>query len=64
MARIPRLLINNEKSGDGTVYHVMSRTALDGFPMKDVEKDYLIGLITRFRAGNGDRSIIDLICTR
>ena len=48
MARIPRLLINNEKSGDGTVYHVMSRTALDGFPMKDVEKDYLMGLIKRF----------------
>jgi len=25
--------------GEQAVYHVMSRTALDGFPFKDVEKD-------------------------
>jgi hypothetical protein len=24
------------------VYHVMSRTALDGYPMGSVEKDYLL----------------------
>jgi len=33
MARIPRILINSITGG--TVYHIMSRTALDGFPMKD-----------------------------
>jgi REP element-mobilizing transposase RayT len=43
MARIPRLLA----TGESTVYHVMSRTALDGFPMGAVENDYLLGLIKR-----------------
>jgi hypothetical protein len=28
------MIITNEKA----VYHVMSRTALDGFPLKDIEK--------------------------
>jgi len=28
-----------------TVYHVMSRTALDGFPFGDVEKDELVKII-------------------
>ncbi len=46
MARIARILLNNK--GESTVYHIMSRTALDGFPMKDVEKDYLVGLLKRF----------------
>ena len=46
MARIPRILLNRE--GESTVYHVMSRTALDGFPMKDVEKDYLVKLLKLF----------------
>jgi len=32
------------------VYHVMSRTALDGFPLKDVEKDFMLDLIKRFSA--------------
>ncbi|MGD9210731.1 MAG: hypothetical protein PVI90_08140 [Desulfobacteraceae bacterium] len=41
MPRIARMLRSNEQ----TVYHVMSRTALDGFPLKDVEKDYLVKLI-------------------
>ena len=45
MARIPRILLN--KQGESTVYHVMSRTALDGFPMKDVEKDFLLELVKR-----------------
>ncbi|MGK5093622.1 transposase [Deltaproteobacteria bacterium TL4] len=44
MARIPRLL----NTGEATVYHVMSRTALDGFPLGDVEKDYLLELIKGF----------------
>ncbi len=34
MARISRMLI----IGESTAYHVMSRTALDGFPLRDVEK--------------------------
>ncbi len=29
------------------VYHIMSRTALDGFPLGDVEKDFLVDLIRR-----------------
>ncbi|MGK5091680.1 transposase [Deltaproteobacteria bacterium TL4] len=41
MARIPRLV----NTGEATVYHVMSRTALEGFPLGDVEKDYLLGVI-------------------
>ncbi len=43
MARIPRLI--NE--AEPTVYHVMSRTALDGFPLGDVEKDFLLDLIKK-----------------
>jgi REP-associated tyrosine transposase len=46
MPRTPRLT-NNEQA---TVYHVMSRTALDGFPIKDVEKDFLLKLIKRYAA--------------
>jgi hypothetical protein len=30
------------RTGEQTVYHVMSRTALDGFPLGTVEKDYLV----------------------
>jgi putative transposase len=33
MPRIRRMVINDET----TVYHVMSRTALDGFPLGDME---------------------------
>jgi putative transposase len=33
MPRTSRLIISDEKA----VYHVLSRTALDGFPLKDVE---------------------------
>ena len=44
MARIPRMLV---KSEDG-IYHVISRSALDGFVLGDAEKDYLLGLIKRF----------------
>ena len=35
MPRIARIKVRGEE----TVYHVMSRTALDGFVMGDVEKD-------------------------
>ena len=41
MARIPRLLVK----GEDTIYHIMSRTALPGYVLGDVEKDYLLGLI-------------------
>ena len=45
MARIPRMVI----AGEQAVYHVMSRTALDGFPFGDAEKKYLVSLINRLR---------------
>ena len=41
MARVPRMLV----TGEATAYHVMSRTALDGFPLGDAEKDFLVNLI-------------------
>jgi hypothetical protein len=34
-------------SGEQAVYHVMSRTALPDFPLGDVEKDFLLGIIKR-----------------
>ena len=40
------MIIGDQKA----VYHVMSRTALDGFPLKDVEKDFMLDLIKRFSA--------------
>ena len=41
MPRIARLKVK----GEPAVYHVMSRTALDGFVLGDVEKEYLLNLI-------------------
>ena len=46
MARIPRLTVD----GESAVYHIISRTALDGFVLGDVEKDYLLTLIQRLSA--------------
>ncbi len=43
MPRIARIKVRGEE----TVYHIMSRTALDGFVLGDVEKDYLLKLIKR-----------------
>ena len=43
MPRAARIVIDDEK----TVYHVMSRTALDGYPFGAVEKDFFVGLIRR-----------------
>ena len=37
MARISRILI----TGEATAYHVISRTALDGYPIGDVDKGLL-----------------------
>ncbi len=44
MPRTKRLIIGDETA----VYHVMSRTALDGFPLGDIEKDFMLGLIRRY----------------
>jgi putative transposase len=46
MPRTQRLIIKDES----TVYHVMSRTALDGFPLVDVEKDFMLDLTRRYAA--------------
>ncbi len=43
MARIPRIVIPDDQA----VYHVMSRTALEGFPLGDVEKDHLLSIIKK-----------------
>lgn len=43
MPRVSRMII----SGEQAVYHVMSRTALPEFPLGDVEKDFMLGLIKR-----------------
>ena len=44
MPRIARLVIKNEKA----VYHVMSRTALEGYPLADLEKKFLVDVSSRF----------------
>jgi len=44
MPRTPRMVIGVETA----VYHVMSRTALDGFPLGDIEKDFMLNLIRRY----------------
>jgi len=41
MPRTARMVIPDEQA----VYHVMSRTALDGYPIGSVEKDFLLNLI-------------------
>jgi len=43
MPRIARMILK----GEPAVYHVVSRTALDGFVLGGVEKDYLLNLIKR-----------------
>jgi putative transposase len=44
MPRTPRMVIGDETA----VYHVMSRTALDGFPLGDTEKDFMLDLIKHY----------------
>ncbi len=46
MPRIARMIIK----GEPAVYHVMSRTALDGYVIGDVEKEYLFKLIKTLSA--------------
>jgi len=43
MPRIARMLVK----GESAVYHVMTRTALDGYVLGDVEKDYLFQVIKK-----------------
>ncbi len=43
MPRIARIVVK----GESAVYHVMSRTALEGFVLGDIEKAYLIELIKK-----------------
>jgi len=44
MPRIPRMKIVDQP----TVYHIISRTALEGLPLEDVEKDFLVDRIKHF----------------
>ncbi len=46
MPRIPRMVRTD--SGQRCVYHVISRTALEGLPFKKLEKDELVRVIQRF----------------
>jgi len=43
MPRIARLIVKEEEA----VYHIMSRTALEGYVIGDVEKDFLLNLINK-----------------
>ncbi len=43
MGRIARF-VRNDRS---TIYHIMSRTALEGFPLQDIEKDHLMAIVAR-----------------
>ncbi len=44
MPRYARMVVDNEKA----VYHIMSRTALDKFPFKDVDKDEFVKTMKKF----------------
>ena len=46
MPRTSRLLVDDEKA----VYHVMSRSALDGFLLGDIEKEFMLELIKLYSA--------------
>jgi putative transposase len=45
MARTPPRFVRHDKP---TIYHIMSRTALDGFPLHDTGKDHLMATVARF----------------
>jgi hypothetical protein len=46
MARMPRFLIPHQQ----TSYHVISRTALDGYPLGEAEKGLLLATIKQLSA--------------
>ena len=58
MPRIARLKVK----GEPAVYHAMSRTALEGFVLGDVEKDYLLKLIQRL--GNSTTYLNNSVLSR
>ena len=41
-----------------TVYHVISRTALQGLPIQGRDNDYLLSLITKLKGSNIGTSMI------
>ncbi len=43
MARIPRIML----IGEPTAYHIMSRTALDGYPIDNVDKDFFVEQVAK-----------------
>jgi len=45
MARVPRLVVE----GEPAVYHLVSRTALDGFSLGDVKKEHMVRLLKSLR---------------
>ncbi len=46
MARMPRFVISDQQ----TVYHVISRSALDGYPLGEQEKSLLLTIIQQLSA--------------
>lgn len=46
MPRVPRMVRTDP--GHSSLYHIISRTALDGLPFKNAEKDELVRVIKRF----------------
>ena len=46
MPRTSRMLNKGEK----TVYHVISRTALDGFPFGDIEKEEFVKIVKQINS--------------
>jgi putative transposase len=46
MPSVSRMIVHNRTA----IYHIMSRTALDGFPLEAFEKDFLLDLIKRMSA--------------
>jgi len=46
MPRTSRMLNNGEK----TVYHIISRTALDGFPFGDIEKEEFVKIVKQINS--------------
>jgi REP element-mobilizing transposase RayT len=43
MARTPRMMV----TGEPTAYHIISRTALDGYVLGDVEKEFFVKLLKK-----------------
>jgi len=53
MPRTTRLIINDETA----VYHIMSRTALDGFPLGDAETPVKSASLVFFKELNGVKGL-------